>query len=111
MILIFIYNTCIIAPMDGNVVASETYYFTSKNCFDLNEPLQEGIIIIIYISFIIEYDVYILNSCFNITPMDDNVDASGTYQFVPMKSFDSNELSQEGIIIFILFVIYNSYII
>ena len=50
--------------MDGNVVASETHYFISKNCFDLNEPLQEGIIILIYISFIIEYDVYILNSCF-----------------------------------------------
>ena len=42
--------------------------------------------------------------------MDDNVDASETYQFVPMDYFDLNELSQECIIIFILFVIYNSYI-
>ena len=62
-------------------------------------------------SFIIEYDVYILNSCFNIAPMDDNVDASEAYQFVPMDYFDLNELSQEGIIMFILFVIYNSYIV
>ena len=42
--------------------------------------------------------------------MDDNVDASEAHQFVPMNCFDLNELSQEGIIIFILFVIYNSYI-
>ena len=43
--------------------------------------------------------------------MDDNVDASHeTHQFFPMNYFDLNELSQEGIIIFILFVIYNSYI-
>ena len=95
----------IVALMDGNVVTSETHYFISKNCFDLNEPLQEGIIILIYISFIIEYDVYILNSCFKITPMDDNVDTSGTHQSIPMNSFDLSDLSQEGIIIFILFVI------
>ena len=56
-------------------------------------------------SFIIEYDVYILNSCFYIAPMDDNVDASETHQFVPMNCFDLNELSQKHIIIFILFVI------
>ena len=43
--------------------------------------------------------------------MDDNVDASETHQFVPMNCFDLNELSQEGIIILILFVIDNSYII
>ena len=43
--------------------------------------------------------------------MDDNVDASETHQFVPMNYFDLNELSQESIIIFILFLIYNSYII
>ena len=88
MILIFISNTCVTAPMDGNVVVSETHYFTPKNCFDLNEPLQEGIIILIYISFIIEYDVYILNSCFNIAPMDDNVDASEAHQFVQIDCFD-----------------------
>ena len=41
--------------------------------------------------------------------MDDNVDARETHQFVPMNCFDLNELSQEDIIIFILFVIYNSY--
>ena len=97
--------------MDENIVASETHYFNMMNCFDLNEPLQEGIIILfylqIYISFIIEYDAYVLNSCFNIVSMDDNVDASETHQFVPMNCFDLNELSQEDIIIFILFVIYN----
>ena len=38
------------------------------------------------------------------------LDASEAHQFVPMDCFDLNELSQEGIIIFILFVIYNSYI-
>ena len=51
MILIFIYNTCIIAPMDGNVVASETQYIAPKDCFDLNESLQEGIIILFYLWF------------------------------------------------------------
>ena len=49
MILIFISNTCIIASMDENVVASESHYFTPKNCFDLNEPLLEGIIILFYL--------------------------------------------------------------
>ena len=34
--------------MDGNVVASETHYFIPKYCFDLNEPLQEGIRIFFY---------------------------------------------------------------
>ena len=46
MMLIFISNTCIIASMDGNVVASESHYFIPKNCFDLNEPLQECIVIL-----------------------------------------------------------------
>ena len=49
MMLIFISNTCIIASMDGNVVASESHYFTPKYYFDLNEPLQEGIIILFYL--------------------------------------------------------------
>ena len=40
MILIFISNTCIIASMDENVVASDNQYFTPKDCFDLNETLQ-----------------------------------------------------------------------
>ena len=35
----------IITPMDKNVVASEAHYFAPKDCFDLNEPLQEGVII------------------------------------------------------------------
>ena len=35
--------------MDGNIVTSETQYFTPKDCFDLNEPLQEGIIILFYL--------------------------------------------------------------
>ena len=35
--------------MDGNVFASETSYFIQKNCFDLNEPIQEGIIILFYL--------------------------------------------------------------
>ena len=39
----------IIASMDGNKVASETHYFISKNYFDLNEPLQEGIKILFYL--------------------------------------------------------------
>ena len=49
--LIFTSNTCIIAPMDENVVASETHYFTPKNCFDLNKSLQEDIIILFYFIF------------------------------------------------------------
>ena len=49
MMLIFISNTCIIASMDENVVASESHNFTPKYCFDLNEPLQEGIIILFYL--------------------------------------------------------------
>ena len=38
----------IVAPMDGNIVANETQYF-APDCFDLNEPLQEGIIILFYL--------------------------------------------------------------
>ena len=34
------------------------------------------ILFVIYILFIIKYDVSFLNSCFNIAPMDDNVVAS-----------------------------------
>ena len=34
---------------DRDVVASETQYFAPKNCFDLNEPLQEGIISLFYL--------------------------------------------------------------
>ena len=49
MMLIFISNTCIIASMDGNVVASESHNFTPKYCFDLNELLQEGIIVLFYL--------------------------------------------------------------
>ena len=49
MILIFISNTCVIAPMDGNVVVSETHYFTPKNCFDLNELSQESILFSFYL--------------------------------------------------------------
>ena len=39
----------IVTLMNKDVVASETQYFAPKDCFDLNEPLQEGIIIYIYI--------------------------------------------------------------
>ena len=39
----------IVALMDGDVVASETQYFALKNYFDLNEPLQKGIIILFYL--------------------------------------------------------------
>ena len=50
MMLILISNTCVIALMDGNVVVSETHYFSPKNCFDLiNEPLQECFIILFYL--------------------------------------------------------------
>ena len=38
----------IVALMDKDVVASEIQYFAPKDCFDLNEPLQEGIIILFY---------------------------------------------------------------
>ena len=47
--------------MDGNLVESETHQLVPINCFDLNEPPQEGNIIFILfaicISFIIEYDI------------------------------------------------------
>ena len=39
----------IIAPMNVNIVTSKTHYFAPKDCFDLNEPLQEGIIILFYL--------------------------------------------------------------
>ena len=39
----------IVALLDENVVASKTQYFASKNCFDLNESLQENIIILFYL--------------------------------------------------------------
>ena len=48
----------ITAPMDENVVASETYYFTPKNCFVLNELSQEGIII--FILFVIYNSYYMM---------------------------------------------------
>ena len=38
-----------VALMDENVVARETQYFAPKDCFDFNEPLQEGIIILFYL--------------------------------------------------------------
>ena len=69
-----------------------------------SKKILQFYLFVIYISFIKEYDVYILNTCFNIASMDDNVDASETYQFAPLNCFDLNEWSQEGIIIFILFV-------
>ena len=48
--------------MDENFVASEIHQLVLMSCFDLNELPQEGILFyfilfIIYISFIIEYDV------------------------------------------------------
>ena len=39
----------IVALLDGNVVASETQYIAPKDCFDLNESLEEGIIILFYL--------------------------------------------------------------
>ena len=39
----------IVALMDGNVVASETQYFAPKDCFDLKELPQKGIIILFYL--------------------------------------------------------------
>ena len=41
----------IVSLLDGNVVVSETQYFAPKDCFKLNEPLQEGIIIFFYLWF------------------------------------------------------------
>ena len=53
------------------------------SCFDLNELPQEGILFyFIYISFIIEYDVYFyyfFNPCYNIEQMNDIVIASEIY--------------------------------
>ena len=49
--------------MDENFVASEIHQLVPMSCVDLNELPQEGIIFysiflfIVYISFIIEYDV------------------------------------------------------
>ena len=51
--------------MDENFVASEIHQLVPMSCFDLNELPQEGILFyyiyiflfIVYISFIIEYDV------------------------------------------------------
>ena len=48
--------------MDENFVASEIHQLVLMSCFDLNELPQEGILFyfilfIVYISFIIEYDV------------------------------------------------------
>ena len=49
--------------MDENFVASEIHQLVPMSCFDLNELPQEGILFyfiflfIVYISFIVEYDV------------------------------------------------------
>ena len=48
--------------MDENFVASEIHQLVPISCFDFNELPQEGILFyfilfIVYISFIIEYDV------------------------------------------------------
>ena len=39
----------IIAPMDENLVVSETHQVVKRNCFDLNELLQEFTIILFYL--------------------------------------------------------------
>ena len=66
------------------------------SCFDLNELPQEGILFyFIYISFIIEYDVYFyyfFNPCYNIEQMNDIVIASEIYQSVSRNCVDLNEL-------------------
>ena len=59
--------------MNENFVASKIHQLILMSCFDLNELLQEGILFyfilfIVYISFIIEYDVniylsFLLNYC------------------------------------------------
>ena len=50
--------------MDENFVASEIHQLVLMSCFDLNELPQEGILFysfffffIVYISFIIKYDI------------------------------------------------------
>ena len=64
MMLIFIYHffKINVESMDENFVASEIHQLVPMSCFDLNELPQEGILFyfilsIVYISFIIEYDV------------------------------------------------------
>ena len=58
--------------MDENVLASETQKFAPKDCFDLKKTTSRRyyniILFVIYILFIIEYDVDFLSSCFNIAP-------------------------------------------
>ena len=49
MLISYFWYMYIVAPMDVNGVASETQYFAPKDWFDLNEPLQEGIIILFYL--------------------------------------------------------------
>ena len=59
--------------MDGNFVASEIHQLVPMSCFDLNE-LPQGILFyfilfIVYISFIIEYDV---DFCLFLDPLKHN---------------------------------------
>ena len=83
MILIFISNTCIIASMDGNVVASESHYFTPKKKFWLKwTPSRRYYNFILFVNL---HFIYHRIWCLYIAPMDDNVDASETHQFVPMN--------------------------
>ena len=56
------------------------------------------ILFIVYISFIIEYDVdfFFLNPCYNKEQMNDIVIASEIYQSVSRNCVDLNEFSNDG---------------
>ena len=93
--------------MNENFVASKIHQLILMSCFDLNELLQEGILFyfilfIVYISFIIEYDVnlfiyyYFFYPCYNIEQMSDIVIASEIYRSVSRNCVDLNELPIDG---------------
>ena len=88
--------------MDGNLVESETHQLVPINCFDLNEPPQEGNIIFILfaicISFIIEYDIdfFFFNSFVTIAQIDDDLIASEIHGSVSRNCVELNEFSNDG---------------
>ena len=96
----------IIAPMDENLVVSETHQVVKRNCFDLNELLQEFTIILFYFicimffSFILKYD----GDYFNIALIDEKLVISETHQVVKRNCLHLNELLQECTIILFYFL-------
>ena len=89
--------------MDANLVESETHQLVPMNCFDLNEPPQEGniifILFVIHISFIIEYDIdffFFGYSCLTIAQIDDDLIASKIHGSVSRNCVELNEFSNDG---------------